>query len=155
MTKLRVIKHAKGSPGLSYLGLGPMLRPCKGVKQLQLLFNRYTFWAQNRTQEQIKKMLAHSTVAVSAWKAQKLIGFGRASTDTEFRGVLWDIIVEDEEKGSGVGSQIINLLLNSKELMNVEKIYLMTTNSSEFYKNHGFKYGNSQKLLVKKKKNEY
>ena len=154
MTKIRVIRHAKGSPGLRYLGLGPMLRPSKGLKQLQDLFNKYTFWAQDRTKKQIQKMLANSTVVVSAWKENKLIGFGRASSDSEFRGVLWDIVVNDGAKGSGIGSQIMNLLLSSKELVNVEKIYLMTTNCSEFYINIGFKYVNGQKILVKNKKNE-
>ena len=155
MTKLKFIKHAKGSPGLRYLGLGPMLRPNQGIQQLQHLFNKYTFWAQNRTKKQIQTMLANSTVVVSAWKKQKLVGFGRASSDTEFRGVLWDIVVDDEVKGRGIGSKIMNLLLSSRELINVDKIYLMTTNCSDFYITHGFKCPNKQQLLVKNKNYEY
>mgnify|MGYP001425152465 CR=1 FL=1 len=56
-------------------------------------------------------MLKNSTVVVSAWEKQKLVGFGRANSDTAFRAVLWDIVVKDAVKGSGIGTQIINLLL--------------------------------------------
>ena len=39
MTRFRLVRHAPGAPGLRWLGLGPGLRPSRGLLKLQRLFN--------------------------------------------------------------------------------------------------------------------
>ena len=66
-----------------------------------------------------------------------------------FRAVLWDIIVVDKLQGKGIGRVIVNTLLKSKSIAQVEKVYLMTTNSSDFYSQFGFEVNSRQSLLLK------
>jgi len=99
-------------------------------------------------------MLFNSTVVVSLWHHNKLIGFGRATSDLVFRAVLWDIVIDSKHQGLGMGKLIIEAILKNKNIRSVEKIYLMTTNSSEFYKQLGFNINETQSLLTLNR-NEY
>tara|TARA_Y100001968_G_scaffold70193_1_gene61340 strand:+ start:1232 stop:1690 length:459 start_codon:yes stop_codon:yes gene_type:complete len=151
MDELLLIKHAKGSPGLRLFGLGPRFKPSRGINKLQKLLNEHTFWAINRNKSQLRKMLLKSSVAISVWKNQKLVGFGRGTSDEIFRAVLWDVVISNDHQGSGLGRILVDALLNSSEIKNVEKVYLMTTNCVEFYKQIGFEISNQQKLLILRK----
>ena len=147
MSKQYLIKHAPGAPGLRILGLGPNYLPCKGLKKLQLLLDKYTFWAKNRSTSELRKMLKNSSLVISLWKDQKLIGFGRATTDGIFRAVIWDVVIANDVQGNGYGRLIVKELMKSPIIRNTKKIYLMTTNRSEFYLQLGFKLNTKQKLL--------
>ena len=93
-------------------------------------------------------MLTNSTVVVSLWHQDQLIGFGRATSDHAFRAVLWDVVIASNRQGLGFGKLIIEAILTDKKIQSVEKIYLMTTNCSEFYKQLGFKLNTKQSLLL-------
>jgi N-acetylglutamate synthase-like GNAT family acetyltransferase len=143
-----LIKHAPGAPGLRNFGLGPNLFPAKGLLKLQLLLNKYTFWASKRSRSELKTMLKNSSVVVSVWEDNDLIGFGRATSDGIFRSVIWDVVVANNVQGNGYGRRIINEIINSPMIKKSEKIYLMTTHRSEFYKQLGFQVNSSQKLMI-------
>ena len=145
---ISLVKHAPTAPGLRLLGIGPRLTPSNGLLQLQSFLNKNTFWAKGRSKQQIRKMLSNSTVVVSLWQDNQLIGFGRATSDLVFRAVLWDVVIDSDHQGLGMGKLIIEAILKNKKIRSVEKIYLMTTNSSEFYKQLGFKMNNKQLLLI-------
>ena len=154
MNIISLVKHAPTAPGLRFLGMGPRLIPTNGLEKLQAFLNENTFWARNRNKKQICKMLSTSTVVVSLWHRNKLIGFGRATSDLVFRAVLWDVVIATDRQGLGLGKLIIEAILTNKKIRSVEKIYLMTTNRSEFYKQFGFKLNKEQSLLTINK-NEY
>ena len=151
MQKLKLLKHAPGAPGLRLLGLGPNFRPSKGLTKLKNLLDNHAFWARNRNFKNLRKLLIGSTVVVTLWQNKRLVGFGRATSDQIYRAVLWDIVVADELQGKGLGRLVIEALLSSPEIKDVERIYLMTTNSSNFYKQLGFQDCNQQNLLIKAK----
>ena len=148
MGKISLIKHAAGAPGLRFFGLGPNLRPSNALEKLKLLFNQNAFWAKNRNKNQIRKMLRNSSVIVTIWSQEKLIGFGRATTDKVYRAVLWDIVISKKSQRLGLGKIILEALLNDKNIKSVERVYLMTTNSTNFYKQLGFKQNSQQSLLL-------
>ena len=147
MKNIQIVKHGRGALGLRLCGLGPKMKPMQGLIQLKQLFDEHTFWAKGRSIKRLKMMLSKSTVVITVWKEKKLIGFGRANSDYIFRSVLWDIVVANENQGEGVGSLLIDTLINSPEIRDVEKIYLMTTHCSNFYENKGFQFSSNQKLL--------
>ncbi len=149
MPRLKLIKHAKGAPGLRILGLGPYFLPCKGLYQLKKLFDEHAFWANNRKISDLKKLLIGSSVIISIWRDKKIIGFGRATSDGIYRAVLWDIVVADHLQGQGLGRLVVEALLSAEEIKGVERIYLMTTNSTNFYKQLRFKNCKNQNLLIK------
>ena len=56
--------HAPGAPGLRWLGLGPGLRPTRGLWKLQRQLDQHAFWAQGRSLAQLRRMLAGSAAVV-------------------------------------------------------------------------------------------
>ena len=149
MKEISLINHSKGAIGLRLFGLGPNLKPTNGINKLQRLLNRNAFWAKSRTINDLKKCLANSDVIISLWVGNEIVGFGRALTDGIYRGVLWDIVIDQNHQGKGFGKLIVNNLLSAKEIKNTKKIYLMTTNKKLFYSQMDFKEVTSQNLLIR------
>ena len=149
MEETSLIKHSKGAAGLRFFGLGPNLKPTNGINKLQKLLDNNAFWAKNRTINDLKKCLAKSDVIISIWVGNEIVGFGRALTDGIYRGVLWDIVIDQNHQGKGFGKLIVNNLLSSKEIKNTKKVYLMTTNKKLFYSQMDFKEVTSQNLLIR------
>ncbi len=147
MSRIVLVKHAPGAPGLRWLGLGPKLKPRRGLLKLQRLLNKHAFWAKGRSTREIRKMLAGSQVVISLWRGKRMVGFGRATTDGIYRAVLWDIVVAGDLQGRGLGRKVVEKLLDTAEISEVEKIYLMTTKSFEFYEQLGFSSEKNQKLM--------
>ena len=145
---IQLIRHRSGAPGLR-LGLGPGLRPVGALDQLQALLDRSSFWAQGRSHAGLRTMLRGSAAAVSVWQGRQLVGFGRASSDSLFRAVLWDVVVAEEHQGQGLGRRIVAALLDHPQVRRVERVYLMTSNSSGFYQQLGFETVSSQHLMLK------
>jgi predicted N-acetyltransferase YhbS len=117
--------------------------------QLQQLLNSHSFWAQGRTPAQLRRMLVGSQAVVSAWRGDRLVGFGRASSDGLFRAVLWDVVVAADQQGQGLGRRLVETLLEAPVLVEVERVYLMTTNSAGFYEQLGFTTTNHQQLMLR------
>ena len=147
--RIRLVRHAPGAPGLRRLGLGPGGRPTRGLLKLQRLFRKHAFWAEQRSTEDLRQMLRGSPVVVSLWRGKRLVGFGRASSDGIHRAVLWDIVVAGDLQGRGLGRRVVEALLDSPRLRDVERIYLMTTNSAGFYRQLGFSSAEPQQLLIR------
>jgi len=143
---IRLIRHRAGARSLR-LGLGPGLRPCRALVQLRDLFESSSFWARGRSCADLRRMLAGSQAAVTAWNGPQLVGFGRATSDGIYRAVLWDVVVTQEQQGLGLGRRVVEALLEAPPLNSSERVYLMTTNSSGFYERLGFRSVESQRLM--------
>ena len=150
--RFHLVRHAPGAPGLRLFGTGPGCRPTRGLVKLQRLFRKHAFWAQERSISDLRQMLRGSPVVVSLWRGKRLVGFGRASSDGIHRAVLWDVVVAGDLQGRGLGRQVVDGLLESPRLLNVERIYLMTTNSTGFYRQLGFESAEPQRLLIRSSK---
>ncbi len=127
------------------------------LDQLLLLLNRNAFWARNRRREEMERAIAHSHPVVSAWDGERLIGFGRATSDGVYRAVLWDIVVDLDYRRQGIGRKLVETLISHPHLRSVERIYLFTTHQRGFYERIGFVenpsttlvlYGRSLELLL-------
>ena len=151
MSEIHIINHYRGAPGLRLLGLGTGLLPAKGIIKLQKLLTKETFWAQNRSQNSIRAMLKNSDVVISIWHKKSLVGFGRATSDYIYRAVLWDVVIANNFQGAGIGKLLIAALMKSNAIKSVEKVYLMTTNRSDFYQQMGFVELSKQTLMLNTK----
>ena len=149
MKEISLINHSRGAIGLRVFGLGPNLKPTNGLDKLQRLLNRNAFWETNRSINDLKKCLANSDVIVSLWVGNEIVGFGRAHTDGIYRGVLWDIVIDQNHQGKGFGTLIVKNLLSSKKIKNTKKLYLMTTNKKLFYSQFNFQEVTAQNLLIR------
>ncbi len=151
MALIRLIRHRPGAPGLRLFGLGPDLKPSRGLLKLRRLLDKHAFWAVGRSSRELRQMLAASNVVVSLWRGKRIVGFGRATSDCIYRAVLWDVVVAGDLQGYGLGRKVVEALLDAPQLKSVERVYLMTTNSSNFYRQLGFKTADNQNLFFKKK----
>ena len=149
MARIQLVEHAPGAPGLRWFGLGPDLKPSRGLLKLRRLLHKHAFWAQKRNTADLKRMLAGSTVVVSLWRGKRMVGFGRATSDGIHRAVLWDVVVAGDLQGRGLGRRVVEALLSAKAIRNAERVYLMTTNSSGFYQQMGFELASPQQLLIR------
>lgn len=141
VSPIRLIRHRRGARRLRWW-------PGQ-LRQLQTLLDDHSFWAGGRSARQLRRMLAGSQAVVSAWRGDRLVGFGRASSDGVFRAVLWDVVVAGDEQGRGLGRHLVETLLSEPALKGVERVYLMTTNSAGFYTQLGFERGGVQQLMVR------
>ena len=108
------------------------------LRSLQALFNLVAFWASDRTLEDLQTALDHSDPIVTAWDGTTLIGFARATSDGVYRATIWDVVVDPNYQGAGIGRKLVQTLITHPRLSRVERIYLMTTNQQAFYERIGF-----------------
>ena len=152
MKNITIIKHSLGAPLLRLVGVGPHFIPVNALNQIQNLLQKNSFWAINRDINDLKKMLKNSSIIITLWKNRRLVGFGRATSDWTYRAVLWDVIIDKQYQNIGLGKLLVNTILEANAIKNVEKVYLMTTNSKEFYKSCGFEEMTSKYVLVTSRK---
>lgn len=81
-----------------------------------------TDWAKARTVQSLERMLQQTSLHVSAWQDERLVGFARALSDGVFRAVIEDVVVTHELRGHGLGRELLRLLL--AELHGVEEVAL-------------------------------
>ena len=105
--------------------------------ELQRLF-RQTGWANGRSLDGIGRMIEHTYIHVSAWQEGRLVGFARAITDTIYRAVVDDVVVDEEYRGRGIGTELMRRL--GEELSGVEEVFLgCGTSEVPFYEKRGYK----------------
>lgn len=134
---VRIVRHGR-LPVLLMLRTG----------MIQRLFDENSSWARQRPHAALVRMLLGSCCVVSAWRGNRLVGFGRATSDGVFRAVLWDVVIAADFQGQGLGRTIVQDLIRNPAVAAAERIYLMTTNSSGFYERLGFQQNHKQKLMV-------
>lgn len=106
------------------------------ASQLLRLFHQAP-WAKNRTLEDAKAMLDHSDVVLCAWDGDRLVGFGRVLTDFVYRATIWDVIVDQTYQKQGIGTELVQRILNHPRLKKVELFWLCTRRPG-FYEKLGF-----------------
>lgn len=108
------------------------------LHKLQSLYEVTTFWAKNRTLEDIEIAIANSNAVVSVWDNERLIGSARATSDGIYRATIWDVVIHPEYQGLGLGRKLVETLISHPLLNRVERVYLMTTHQQKFYEKIGF-----------------
>ncbi|NJL01125.1 MAG: GNAT family N-acetyltransferase [Spirulinaceae cyanobacterium SM2_1_0] len=120
---------------------------CLDLSQLQALFNRCAFWAQDRRPEELAIALQHSNPVVSAWDGDRLIGFARATSDGIYRATIWDVVIDAQYRGAGLGRKLVETILAHPHVQRVERVYLMTTHQQQFYERIGFEANASTTMV--------
>jgi len=106
------------------------------ASQLLRLFHQAP-WAKDRTLDDAKDMLRHTDVALCAWDGDQLVGFGRVLTDFVYRATIWDVIVDKAYQKQGIGTEIVQRILNHTRLKKVE-LFWLCTRMPWFYEKLGF-----------------
>lgn len=110
-------------------------------KQLYNLFSAVG-WAdeESTTQAMINsfnKPFVNSTIVISAWDEDVLVGCIRVLSDLMFRSVIYDLAVLPEYQGNGIGKELIRRC--REQVPNSEWLVGTTTEKTSFYEHIGFK----------------
>src|SRR5581483_8013576 len=95
-------------------------------------------WAQGRSPLQLRTLLRHSDIFLTAWDGAALIGCARVLTDFTVRALICDVIVAPEYQGHGIGRLLVEAIEMHPALQNVEMLCLFTTQKRDFYAHLGW-----------------
>lgn len=101
----------------------------------QFLTNSY--WAKGRSLEQVKTTIENS-MCFGVYKDTIQIGFGRVATDYAVFAYLMDIFVLPAHRGNGYSKQLMDAIVNAKELKECKAWLLKTSDAHELYQQFGF-----------------
>ncbi|MEO1799007.1 MAG: GNAT family N-acetyltransferase [Cyanobacteria bacterium J06629_2] len=117
-------------------------------EQLQSLFARTAFWARSRDMDDLKTAVTHSNPVVTVWDRDRLIGFARATSDGIYRAAIWDVIVDPDYQGVGLGRKLVQTVLSHPLVCKVERVYLTTTHQQSFYERIGFERNETTTMVL-------
>ncbi|MBQ8784302.1 MAG: GNAT family N-acetyltransferase [Clostridia bacterium] len=108
-------------------------------------------WADknNTTQSMIdnfNKNFINSTIVISAWVDEKLVGCVRVLSDKMFRSVIYDLAVLPEFHGNGIGRELVRRC--KEHYPDSEWLVQTTADKADFYKHIGFEVNNDVFLTV-------
>ncbi|MDF5714076.1 MAG: GNAT family N-acetyltransferase [Rhizonema sp. NSF051] len=118
------------------------------LNELQQLFNRSAFWAKNRSIDDLRIAIANSDPVIAVWDGTQLIGFARATSDGVYRATIWDVVIQQDYRGTGLGSKLVETLLSHPRMNRVESVYLMTTHQQKFYEKIGFQCNSTTTMVL-------
>lgn len=118
-------------------------------EELQDLY-RFTHWGRSRTLEQIALMLKGTSMCFSVRHGGRLVAFCRLITDFVFRGTIWDILVHPDHQGKGVGSALLDYVLDHPVVRPIPLIITYTSDLSSFLIRKGFEPREGALVLLKR-----
>lgn len=78
----------------------------------------------------------NSTLVISAWDAERLVGVVRALSDRVIRSVIYDLVVLPEYKGRGIGKELVKRCVS--HFPNSEWSVYTEKDISPYYEKLGF-----------------
>lgn len=97
-----------------------------------------TPWAHGRSSAQLRTLLRHSDIFLSAWDGDALVGCARVLTDFTVRALICDVIVDPDYQGRGIGRMLVDAVESHPALQHVEMLCLFTTQKRDFYAHLGW-----------------
>lgn len=97
-----------------------------------------SYCGAGRTDEVHRRAFANS-LCVGAYVDGRQVGFGRAITDRTVFAYLADLIIWPENRGQGIGSRLVQALIDHPEVRTVFHWSLSTSDAHGMYEKLGFK----------------
>ena len=113
------------------------------AEQLFALYDSVGWTAYTRDIPRLQAALERSTIVISAWNGNALVGLIRALSDEATIAYIQDILVRPDYHKQGVGSQLMRQML--AKLTGIRQIVLMTDLDEsnavlhDWYRSFGFK----------------
>ena len=109
------------------------------IEQLHTLYQN-EWWSKGRSLEDTKTCVIHSQLIIGMIDADSnLVGFSRVLTDTVFKALIFDVMVVETHRGTGLGKQLLNAIKSHEKLKNVRHFELYCKPEMiPFYESHAF-----------------
>ncbi|GIP53262.1 GNAT family N-acetyltransferase [Paenibacillus vini] len=91
----------------------------------------------------------NSTLVISAWNDDRLIGFVRVLSDKIFRSIIYDLAIDPEFQDQGIGRELIKRCV--EHFPDSEWLVQTTEKISGYYEKIGFKRQNDVFLSIPSK----
>ncbi len=129
-------------------------------EQLIQLHNLYQlqWWSRGRTLEDVRTMVDGSSLvfALVAADSGRLVAFCRVLTDFAFRGMLHDVMVEEQARCHGVGRRLMEAVTTHPRLRRVEAIGLWCkAELVPLYQKFGFEQANANYCWMQRQGPDY
>ncbi len=106
-----------------------------------------TYWAQNRSKEQIEKSMQNSSCyGIRLNNEQKLVGFARVISDFATTYYLADVIIDQDYRHRGLGKALVSHIVSLPEYAELRGI-LLTKDAHGLYEKFGFETVNGRAML--------
>jgi len=111
------------------------------VEQLHYLFVT-AGWSDSETPplnilENFNRPFIDSTLVISAWEDERLVGTVRVLSDKFIRSVIYDLVIDPEYQGKGIGAELVKRCI--AHYPNSEWLVGCLKNVASFYEKIGFK----------------
>lgn len=108
---------------------------------------KMTYWANQRTVEQIEKSVQNSACfGVFQEGEKKLIGFARVISDYATMYYLSDVIIDEEYRHRGLGTALVSHIESLPELCGLRGM-LITRDAHALYEKFGYKVLNDRAMV--------
>ncbi len=89
--------------------------------------------------EELATALNGSWLVIGGSAGEKLVGFGRVVTDGSMHAMIYDLIVDPGLQRSGIGTHILDLLIEACRHQHIRDIQLFCASGKQgFYERRGF-----------------
>ena len=119
------------------------------AEQLHRLFMSVGWSDGAETLDMIKNYnipFINSTLVISAWENERLIGAVRVLSDKMFRSIIYDLLVLPEFQNKGIGKELLKRCI--EHFPNSEWLVQTTEEISSYYEKNGFKVNNDVFLSI-------
>lgn len=84
-------------------------------------------------------LVIENSVCFGVFYQGKQVGFSRVITDFSEFASLWDVFIDDEHRGKGVGKSLMQYIMDHPRLKGIFRWFLMTEDAHKLYEKYGFK----------------
>ncbi len=96
-----------------------------------------SYWAAGRERAVVERSVAGSR-SYSAFADGQQVAFARAVTDEATFAWICDVFVEEQHRGHGLGSWLVESIVEDLEAVGVQRFVLATRDAHEVYRRRGF-----------------
>ncbi|MEP6947477.1 MAG: GNAT family N-acetyltransferase [Acidobacteriota bacterium] len=107
------------------------------LSAIQAFLNLESYWATNRTPEQMRVAIKHS-ICFGLYNGQRQVGFARIVSDRATFAYVGDVYVIDEFRGQGLSKWLMETMLSHPELQGLRRWVLATRDAHGLYAQFGF-----------------
>lgn len=127
----RIIELARGELKLSTDRLRIDLDAVLGMLQA-------SHWGGNMTRPMLERAIENS-VCIGVYDASSSqLAFARVISDLATYGYLTDVIVADAARGQGIGSWMVEAVIEHPDLQGLRRVALWTRSARALYERYGF-----------------